>query len=438
MKDLYNFLDNNIVLNDNDYVVVGLSGGPDSMALVDILKHYYNNINIVCAHVHHNLRKESDEEKIFVQKYCNENNLIFEFFKIENYSNDKFTEEEARKIRYDFFDSVIKKYNAKYLFTAHHGDDLIETMLMRLVRGSNFKGYSGINTISIKNCYQVVRPLIFLTKDEIMNYIDKNNIEYVVDNSNTNLKYTRNRYRMNILPELKKENANVHQKFYKLSNMIVMYDNFVSKYVDNIYDNIVNDNIINIDLLKKEDELIWRNVIERYLYDIYGDNITLITDKNVCDILKVIINNKPNMRISFPSKYTFIKEYNNMYLKKEEVVSEYQYEIKDEVKIENKTIKIVSSCNLSDNNVIYLNSMDIKLPLYIRNYKTGDKILIKNMKNYKKVKDIFINEKVPVSARRKYPLLVDSNNEVLWIPGLKKSHFDSQKTGKYDIILTYY
>ena len=438
MKDLYNFLNNKIVLNDNDYIVVGLSGGPDSMALVDILRHYYKNINIVCAHVHHNLRKESDAEKVFVENYCKENNLIFEFYKIENYSNNKFTEEEARKIRYDFFDSIVKKYNAKYLFTAHHGDDLIETMLMRLVRGSNFKGYSGINSISIKNNYQVVRPLLFLTKDDIMSYIVENNIKYVVDNSNTNLKYTRNRYRMNVLPELKKENVNVHQKFYKLSNMITMYNNFVSKYVDKIYSNIVNNNIIEIDLLNNEDELIRRCIIERYLYDIYGDDITLITDKNVDDIFKMINNIKPNIKISFPNKYLFVKEYNNLYLKNADKVFDYQYEIKDEIKINNKTIKIVDSCNLTDNNVIYLNSKDIKLPLYIRNYKPGDKILIKNMKNYKKIKDIFINEKVPVSARGKYPLLVDGNNEVLWIPGLKKSHFDSQKTGKYDIILTYY
>ena len=438
MNELYEFLDDNLELRDNDYVVVGLSGGPDSMALVDILSKYNKKLNIVCAHVHHNLRKESDDERVFVEKYCKDNNYIFEFYKIENYKNNKFSEEEARKIRYGFFESLIKKYHAKYLFTAHHGDDLIETILMRLVRGSNFKGYSGINTITNKKEYQIIRPLIFLTKDDILAYLNENKIPYVLDKSNDNTKYTRNRYRKNILPELKKENPNVHYKFYKFSNMIIEYDKLINSYMLKVYDSIVQDGKIIISNFILENNIIKRSIIEKYLYSIYGDDIVLVNDRNIEDILKLINNTRPNVKINLPNNYLCIKEYNTLYIDRVNEIKEYKYEVKDEIKINNKTIKKVNECNLKDNNVIYLNSQDIKLPLYIRNYQSGDKILIKNMKNYKKIKDIFINEKVPVSLRGEYPVLVDSNNEILWIPGIKKSHFDSQKTGKYDIILTYY
>ena len=165
MEEAIRFLSDNNLININDYVVIGLSGGPDSMALLNILLEYRKkiNMNIVCAHVNHGIRKESDDEEIFVHNYCKENNVIFEYMKLEKCNNSNF-ESFARKKRYDFFDSVIKKYDAKILFTAHHGDDLIETILMRLVRGSTLKGYAGFPAITEKQDYKIVRPLVFYTK----------------------------------------------------------------------------------------------------------------------------------------------------------------------------------------------------------------------------------------------------------------------------------
>ena len=438
MNELNIFLNDEINLKDNDTIVIGLSGGPDSMALLNIISKFNPNLKIVCAHVHHNLRKESDSEKIFVEDYCRQNGFIFEFFKIGEYKNNKFSEEEARRIRYDLFESVVYKYNAKYLFTAHHGDDLVETILMRLTRGSTMKGYSGISTITKKEKYDIIRPLIFLTKSEIMDYIDKNHIPYVVDNSNNSLKYTRNRYRANILPILKQENKDVHQKFYKYSKMIESYDNFVNKYVDTIYNNVVSNKKINIDLIKKEEELIRHVILERYIYSIYGDDIVCWDDTKTDLLIKMIYESKPNITLDFPNNIKGIKEYNLLYMSKEEEKLDYNIEIKDRVELKDGIIEVLKESKETDNYIIYLNSKDIKLPLYVRNIKQGDKIAIKNMQGTKKIKDIFINEKVPMYKRHSWPIVVDSQNNVLWIPGLKKSKFDSQKTGKYDIILRYY
>ena len=211
MNDAIRFLSDNNLININDYVVIGLSGGPDSMALLNILLEYRKkiNMNIVCAHVNHGIRKESDDEEIFVHNYCKKNNVIFEYMKLEKCKNSNF-ESFARKKRYDFFDSVIKKYDAKILFTAHHGDDLIETILMRLVRGSTLKGYAGFPAITEKQDYKIVRPLVFYTKSDIDNYNNINNIPYVVDKTNESDLYTRNRYRHNMLPFLKNENNKFH------------------------------------------------------------------------------------------------------------------------------------------------------------------------------------------------------------------------------------
>ena len=115
--------------------------------------------------------------------------------------------------------------------TAHHGDDLMETILMRIVRGSTLKGYSGFEKIVDNEFYKTIRPLVFLTKDYIKEYDDKNNIPYVVDNSNFKDKYTRNRFRKNVLPFLKSEDMNVHEKFLKFSETLEEYDEFINNEI---------------------------------------------------------------------------------------------------------------------------------------------------------------------------------------------------------------
>ena len=129
---------------DCKYIIAGISGGPDSMALHHML---INNTNkkIICAHINHNIRKESETEEKYLQEYCKNNNIIFETIKIKKYTENNL-ENEARKKRYTFFEEILQKYNSKYLVLAHHGDDLIETILMKIIRGSNIEGYAGIKT----------------------------------------------------------------------------------------------------------------------------------------------------------------------------------------------------------------------------------------------------------------------------------------------------
>ena len=202
MKLVYDFLEK-LYINKDDNIVVAVSYGPDSMMLLDVIKNFYKENKIICAHVHHNHRKESDMEALELESYCKKNDITFEMMKINAYKNNKFTEEEARNKRYEFFDELMKKYESKYLFTAHHGDDLVETILMRLARGSSLKGYSGISLISKRGCYNLVRPLLYVTKEDILSYCENNKISYAVDKSNLDNNYTRNRYRNKVLPLLK-------------------------------------------------------------------------------------------------------------------------------------------------------------------------------------------------------------------------------------------
>ena len=198
---------------NDEYIVVGVSSGPDSMALLHLLKKNSNK-KIVCAHVNHNVRRNSIKEELYLKDYCEENNIIFESYKITSYNLNNF-EAEARIKRYSFFEKTLKKYHSKTLFLAHHGDDLVETIIMKIIRGTNLEGYAGIKKYSKQKNYIIIRPLIYLTKDDIIKYNQKNKIKYYIDKTNKNIKYTRNRIRRKILTALKKEDKNIHLKFLK-------------------------------------------------------------------------------------------------------------------------------------------------------------------------------------------------------------------------------
>ena len=438
MNQVLEFLNKNTELCSNDYVVIGLSGGPDSMVLLYNLIEYRKRFNfkIVCAHVNHGLRKESEDEQVFVKKYCEENDLIFELKKLDIKEN--FTEALGHKLRYDFFDEIVKKYSAKYLFTAHHGDDLIETVLMKIVRGANINGYLGFSSIVKNKDYTILRPLVECTKDEILDYAEKNNIPFVIDLSNYDTTYTRNRYRKYILPKLKEEDKNVHLKFLQFSNKLKEYDDFVNSIVDKEYTKVVIDNKINVELIKEYNSLIIERIIYRWLNNIYKDDINSITKKHIDSIIDLINSNKPNIIISLPM-YDFIKEYNVLSIYEHNKIDDYEYILNEQVELpNNRIIRVIHETNDSSNYVIHLNSENIKLPLYVRNYRQGDKMTIKNMDGHKKISDIFINEKVNFKDREGYPVVVDSNGEIIWLPGIKKSAFDTKKDGKYDIILEYH
>ena len=424
-------------LKENETLITATSGGPDSMALLSLLIKLSKTkkITIICAHVNHNLRKESQEEAIMVEKYANENNLIFEKMEINHYEGN--TENYARTQRYNFFEKLIKKYNATYLLTAHHGDDLTETILMRMVRGSSLKGYSGFQEITDKETYKIYRPLITKTKDELLNYVKTNNIPYAVDKTNFSEEYTRNRYRLNILPILKKENKSVHLKFLKFSETLKLYDDHINKEANEKLNKVYQNNNLNLKLFENEDELIKRKILYQILNNLYYKNISLITDNHVELILNIIESSRPNLKINLPSKVLVIKNYQNLYFTQNTEIKPYSFTFKDKVILPNNQILIQEETDDTSNYTIRLNSKELSLPLIIRTRQNGDKMEIKNLNGHKKIKDIFIDEKISETARNSWPILTDQNNQIIWLPGLKKSKFDKQKHENYDIIIRY-
>lgn len=439
MKEVCCFLNN--FLNDGNVIVLGCSGGPDSMALMDILLKFRDkfNLSIICAHVNHKLRPESDDEMVWLEDFCSKNNVVFEKMIIDNYGDDNF-HNEARNFRYNFFEDLVCKYSADYLMTAHHGDDLIETVLMRIVRGSTLSGYAGFRCVSHHGNYSIVRPLVFTTKSDILSYNKENNIGYAVDKSNFSDKYTRNRYRKEVLPFLKREDSRVHLKFLKYSELLFDCDDYLSCEADLVSNTLYNDECIDVSKFKCLDVVIQNKLINKFLEEFYEDDMILITDVHSDLIRSLIYSGRSNSSIYLPNCVRVIKSYDKLYFKRDtEQIDSYEIELLDYANLPNgRNIEVVDESFINDNNYCRLNSDDVVFPLHVRTRKSGDRMKVKGLNGSKKVKDIFIDSKVPVMQRDLWPVVVDSTDKIVWLPGLKKSKFDVHKDKKCDIILRYY
>ena len=441
MDTVYDFLINKIKLDKNSIIVVGVSAGPDSMALLYILNDLKNRIGykIIVAHVNHNIRKESIEEAEFLKQYCEEHDIIFEMMTINEYGDDNF-HNEARNIRYKYYDTLIKKYHANYLMTGHHADDLMETILMRIVRGSTLRGYSGFNDIVKKDNYVIARPLINVTKEELEKFDNDNKIPYRIDKSNFKDKYTRNRYRKYVLPFLKQEDKNVHEKFIKFSKLIIETDSYISKIAKDEIDDVYSNRTINIDKFNKLDIVIQKRIIDLIFSELYLDEIIEIDSKHVNLVMDAIRSNKTSLSYNLPNDYVLIKEYNKIVFNKsiKEIIP-YDIELVDEVDLSNGLkIKKIDSSDTNGNDILRVCSKDIHLPLRVRTRHIGDRISVMNMSGTKKVSDVLINAKLPHNKRDLWPIVVDSKDEVIWIPKIKKSKYNRRKNEECDIIFKCY
>ena len=231
------------LIKENDTIVIGVSGGPDSMTLLNVLYSLKEvlKINIVVAHINHMLRKEADSETEYVQKFC-ENINIECFVKradINNISKQKkvSTELAGREERYNFFEYVAKKVGATKIATAHTANDNAETVLMNLMGGSSTSGLKGIEAIRDE---RYIRPIIECTRTEIENYCEEKKLNPKYDKSNEENVYTRNKIRNKLIPYIQKEfNPNIIETINRLSKIVSKDEEFFHKIVEKEYSNII-------------------------------------------------------------------------------------------------------------------------------------------------------------------------------------------------------
>ncbi len=252
-----NFLDTikeNNLINKGDVIVVGVSGGPDSITLLTCLNKYkdYFEIKLICAHINHLIRKDSTEDEQFVENVCEKMGIkcYVKRAEVEKIAKEqkKGSEEVGRKIRYDFFDIIAKKENANKIAIAHNMNDNAETMLLNIIRGSGMQGLEGIQA---EEYGKYIRPLINCSREDIEEYCEKYNLQPRIDSTNKENIYRRNIIRNKLLPEIKELNPNIVQSLSNLSKIVKVQNMHIKNEVENIYNKIATEELNTSNLQNK-------------------------------------------------------------------------------------------------------------------------------------------------------------------------------------------
>lgn len=431
-KELDSFI-NTLDLN-NKVAIVAVSGGPDSLFLTYYLNSLKDKLNfkLIMAHVNHHLRKESDEEEKFLKNYAEINNLIFE--KYDFYGSGSNFEEEARKARYRFFEEVINKYQASYLFLGHHLDDLLETLLMKMVRGVSLSNLPSLNNMEDRNTYKLIRPLTSFTKEEIVDYLDKHNLKYFIDKSNQDNRYTRNRYRNLIIPYLLEENKNVRDNFKTYNEDLYLVNDYLDEKVNSVYKEAYKENALDLKLLKDKHPLIRKMVIKKFLSNYLMEDDNKLNKNNFNDILKICNTFKGSQEVVLNKNRIVIREYDKLYFKDDNYFKYDKIKIINRLEFLNFIFILDEEDESDDNYILRLNSKDITLPLYLKLIDDNDYLKLKDLGTKKGI-DIFKENKILRKDYFKYPLIIDSKGEVLMIIGLKKAGPFKKKDDNYDTII---
>ncbi|MFP7737867.1 tRNA lysidine(34) synthetase TilS [Priestia aryabhattai] len=455
-KQVNNFITKHQLLPAGSTVVVGVSGGPDSLALLHFLWSLkeQKSLTIIAAHVDHMFRgKESKQDMEYVQNYCKQLNIKCEAKQIDVTSYQKerklSSQVAARECRYTFFTHVMKKHKANLLALGHHGDDQVETMLMRMVRGSTMSGYAGMQP---KRPYAdgfIIRPFLAVTKEEINHYCELHELTPRIDPSNEKDSYTRNRFRHYVLPFLKQENATVHEKFQQFSENLHEDQAYLEELTTDVMNKVMrkklkNEILIDRDCFLRIRKPLQRRGIQLILNYLYKEIPPTLSSTHVDTLVGFCKSEKPSGTLDFPNGLRIIRSYNDcLFTFNEGNIEPYEFivPIPGVVELPNGHQLICEIHNkvedIKGNDIFLLDEAHDLKSLKVRTRKNGDKMRVKGMKGHKKVKDIFIDEKIPLHFRDHWPVVEDSQGTILWLPGLKKSAYELH-THKSRYVILYY
>lgn len=413
LEKVKSYIKKNDLLKDGETVVLAYSSGVDSVVLLDILLKL--KYKVVIAHVNHNLRKESIDEEIYTRNLAKKLNLPCEIYSFNHDGVSNF-EASAHKERYEFLESVLKKYKLNTLLTAHHKNDNLESIIMKLFKGSNLYGYSGIVPNVIYENYHIIRPLLSLSKDEIYLYAKENNLKFFEDITNKNTDYKRNAIRHKIVPELLKESPNVLDKSMQFSERLLEAFTFLRKTSEQYLN--THNYTIDIPTYNLLDVAVKKDILTKML----EVNHLEFSNSLIDDLLKVIENNKPQLDYNLPNGFLFSKRYDSIRVKKEEINDIFSFKLKDiNDKIDTGKFSMFFSKikPLNNEKFIILCYNKIEWPLVVRNKENGDRISMSY--GSKKLKDLFIDKKLLKESRDNAIVVNDNKSNILWVVDVVKS-----------------
>lgn len=307
-RKFMNALEESGMLGSKEKIIAGVSGGPDSVFLFHmlcLLKKEYNNTFVV-AHFNHLLRKESDREEEFVKNLCARHKITFvsERKEVRKYYKGDSLEQVGRNLRYDFFLNLSRRFKIKKVFLAHHKDDLVETVLLRIIRGSGLLGLRGILPVSKYKKILVMRPLLAFEKKEILTYLDTRKIAYMQDKSNLDDIFLRNKIRRRILPSLLKDFPSLKDNLYSLAKNVSWDYDFIYNQAKTILEKSIITNRqhfveVKLEKIKHLHRALLNNLL-RLSIEMARGNLRKIDSKHIDEVIDLVFNRPLNSIVDIP------------------------------------------------------------------------------------------------------------------------------------------
>jgi tRNA(Ile)-lysidine synthase len=420
------------MIGPGERIVVAVSGGADSVCLLDILfvlrKEFESEL--VVAHFDHGLRPDDDDaETRFVRSLAEFYGLRFVVQQAHSPvgSERGFSEERAREFRYRFFYQVLEDTYSSKIAVGHNLNDQAETVVMRLLRGSGPSGLGGIPPIRED---RIIRPLIELKRIEIENYLNTRGLKYITDPTNFDKNHLRNKVRLELIPMLEGYQPKLVENLGKTAEIMRQDEEWFRKKAEGWLSKNVKSSdggciLIDTDRLKGLPRGL-RNRVIRYLIEMAGGSLREVSVGHISSINKLSESTRAHSRVDLPGNVTVKKIYNRLNFSKDSGVAfgEFShliqrpgsYRLKDlEGDFSIEEIERKSLMDLtSDPHIAYLNGDLLSFPLYVRNFRPGDRFVPLGMKGHKKVKDFFIDLKIPLDDRKRLPILTYEDKPI-WI-----------------------
>lgn len=392
----------------NKKIILSVSGGIDSMVLFSLLKEL--KYSLVVVHFNHQQREESEKEAKYIKELCGKFNISYEYF-ILNIDQDKNFQSESSKLRRNHLIEVAKKYKTDVIVTAHHLDDLAETIIMRLSRGSNLLGYAGMQPSYYKNNIYFIKPLLYVSKEDISLYAKENNVKYFIDHSNLETDYTRNKIRHNVIPYLKEDNVAFLNKIIDYNKSLSLTFQFLRNETIKFLKNKESFNVKEFSNL----HLALKNDVIAFLLENHNVDITSVKIEAIIDFIET---SGPNKAFTLKENLLLQKAYEKVFIQenKEPIVFKQELVFDKENNLINGDVIIINN-NFNEiiNNDDVLCYNRLVVPLYARTRKDGD--LLYFPYGHKKLKDFYIDNKIPLNERNTDVLIVDKNDRVLAVLG---------------------
>ena len=433
------------MLNSGDTVVIGVSGGVDSVILFHILVKLSEEykLSVIAAHINHGLRgKESDRDEAFVKELAKKLGVKFTSKRIDINSLLKkgdSLQDIAREVRYAFFEDVAKRYKADKIATGHNLDDQAETMIIRFLRGAGLNGLSGI----LPKRGKYIRPLLDVSREEIEEYADKNRLKSVRDSSNKSTKYLRNHIRLKLMPALEHYNPRLKSDMARLAHIIARDEEYLEGKAKDAYKECVKNQgksavFFYLKKLIGLHDAIKARIFFMAVEELLGSSKGFYS-YHVEDFLKLLTNNAPNVSINLPHNLTLYKEYDVVTIEKGQGARTKGQGVLFEkvLKINGKTVvvadsglritefrtELLTTSNLqppTSSNVAYFDYDKLKFPLVVRNFRPGDRMVPSGMRGHKKIKELFQEKKIERRRRGLIPIVV-SGDEIIWVAGIRQA-----------------